>query len=263
MTQAAAAESATSYGPGTPIWVDLASPDIPGSTGFYNQLFGWRSEDLGEAAGHYNMFYQGDVMVAAVGGLQNPQQPPAWTSYMKTDDAEAVAKKVTESGGQVLVPPFAVMDQGTMAVFMDPAGAAFAVWQPATMPGAGLFNTPVSLGWNELHSRNLEAAKEFYPKVLGWGVRANDMGEGMGEYVEWLVDGRSVAGGQGMAMEPEGIPSYWLVYFTVANADDIVKRAEGLGGKVIMPGTDIPQGRIAVLGDPQGAVFGIFQNPPQ
>jgi predicted enzyme related to lactoylglutathione lyase len=262
MTQPAASSSATAYAPGTPIWVDLGSPDVAASARFYEQLFGWRYEDMGEEAGHYHMFFQDGAMVAAAGPLQSPQQPPAWTTYILTDNAEAVAKKVTDNGGQVLMAPFAVMDQGTMGIFMDPAGGAFAVWQADKMPGAGLFNTPVSLGWNELHSRNLDAAKTFYPAVFGWGVHVNEM-EGMGPYIEWQVNGRTVGGGQGMDMEPEGIPSYWLVYFTVANADDIVKRAQELGGKVLAPAMDIPQGRIAILTDPQGATFGLFQNPPQ
>jgi predicted enzyme related to lactoylglutathione lyase len=51
------------------------------------------------------------------------------------------------------------------------------------------------------------------------------------------------------------------VYFTVANTDDTVKRAQELGGKVMAPAQDIPQGRFAVLVDPWGAAFGVIQNP--
>lgn len=252
-------QSTAIHAPGTPIWVDLSSPDVAAATRFYGQLFGWRSEDLGEQSGHYNFFYNGDKVVAAVGPQQNPQQPPAWMTYVGTDDADGVARKVSEAGGQVLVAPFDVMDQGRMGIFMDTTGGAFAVWQPAKMQGAEQFNTPVSLSWNELHSRDVEAAKAFYPRVFGWGVKANEMGPGMGQYIEWQVEGRSVAGGQGMQQEPEGIPTYWLTYFTVANTDETVKRTSELGGKVVAPAMDIPQGRIAILADPQGATFAVIQ----
>ena len=258
MTQPAATRA-----PGTPIWVDLTSPDVAASASFYGQLFGWTAQDLGEEAGHYHMFKLGDKVVAAVSPPMNPGTPPAWTTYIATDSAADVAQKVAAGGGQVIMAPFDVMDQGTMGVFVDPSGGAFAVWQPAAMKGADVFNTPVSLAWNELHTRDLEGAKAFYPKVFGWGVHANDMGGGMGEYVEWQVSGRSVAGGVGMNMEPAGVPPYWFVYFTVANTDDIVKRAPELGGKVISPAMDIPQGRFAVIADPQGAVFGVIQGASQ
>jgi predicted enzyme related to lactoylglutathione lyase len=230
---------------------------VGGSTNFYNQLFGWTSQDMGEEAGHYNMFFQGDKMVAAAGPLQNPQQPPAWSTYVKTDDANAVAQKVTANGGQVLMPPFAVMDQGSMAIFMDPAGAAFAVWQPDKMIGAGLFNTPVSLGWNELHSRDLEKAKDFYPKVFGWGVHSN-VGD-MGEYVEWQVNERSIAGAMTMPPQtPAQVPSFWLTYFAVESCEAAVEKATSLGARVMAPCMDTPAGRFAVLSDPHGGVFGVI-----
>ena len=138
-----------------------------------------------------------------------------------------------------------------MGVFVDRAAAHSRCGsQPSCR--ARRCSTRHQLDLNELHTRDLEAAKTFYPKVFGWGVQANEM-PGMGQYVEWQVNGRSIAGGMAMNMEPESVPTYWLVYFTVADTDAIVKRTPELGGKVISPAMDIPQGRFAVLTDPQGA----------
>jgi predicted enzyme related to lactoylglutathione lyase len=247
------------HAPGTPIWVDLSSADVEASARFYGQLFGWQAEDLGEEAGHYTMLRQDGKMVAAVGPLQNPQQPPAWSTYMSTENADDTAKKVTEAGGKVLVAPFPVMDQGTMGVFADPGGAVFSVWQPAVMMGAELFNKPNSLGWNELATRDIDAAKDFYTRVFNWTALTHGTG-GDQQYTEWQIDGRSIGGGMNMsAMYPPNVPPHWLVYFVVANTDDIVKGAQELGGKVMAPAMDIPQGRIAVLGDPQGAAFAVIQ----
>jgi predicted enzyme related to lactoylglutathione lyase len=254
-----AQEATPTYAPGTPIWIDHTSKDVAASAKFYGELFGWQSQDLGEEAGHYTMFTQNGKQVAATTPPMSPDSPSVWTTYISSANIEDTAKKVDAAGGKMLMGPMQVMDQGSMGVFMDTSGAVFAVWQPAAMTGAGLVNKPVSLSWNELASRDMSAAKDFYPKVFGWGVHANPMPDGS-EYVEWQIDGRSIAGGMQMgSMYPPAVPSHWLVYFAVANTDDVVKRAEGLGGKVMAPAMDIPQGRFAILSDPQGAAFAVIQ----
>jgi predicted enzyme related to lactoylglutathione lyase len=254
-----ATQSKPTFAPGTPLWIDMGSPDLPGTARFYSELFGWQAEDLGEEVGHYTMFRQDGKSVAAAMPLMNPQQPTAWVTYISTTNAEDTAKKVTEAGGTVIAPPMAVMDQGTMAVFADPTGGAFAVWQPGVMTGAELVNTPNSLSWNELSTRDLPAAKAFYTKVFPWTAKSNPMPDGS-EYVEWQIDGKSVGGGMTMnAQIPAQVPPHWLVYFAVANTDNTVKRAQELGAQLMMPATDIPQGRFAVITDPQGATFAVIQ----
>ncbi len=256
-------DGAPTYAPGTPMWVDHTSNDVQASARFYDELFGWQSQDLGEQAGHYTMFTSNGKMVAATTPPMSPGTPPVWTTYIATTDASETARKVSEAGGQVLVAPFAVMDSGTMGVFADPTGAVFCAWQPQNHKGAELVNAPVGFCWNELATRDLAAAKNFYPRVFGWGIKSNAMPDGS-EYVEWQVGGRSIAGGQGMSsMYPPQVPPHWLVYFAVANTDETVKKAQELGGSVTAPAMDIPQGRMAVLTDPQGAAFAIIQVSPE
>ena len=262
MTDTMTATKTPTYAPGTPIWVDLTTPDLAGSTRFYSQLFGWQAEDMGEQMGHYTMMRQDGKSVAAISPPMGPAAegtPPAWTTYISTPNAEETVKKVTEAGGTVIVAPMAVPEQGIMAVFADPTGAVIALWQPAQMKGAELVNTPNSLGWNELAPRDINTAKAFYTKVFPWTAKTNDMGGGA-EYTEWQIDGRSIGGGMNMSsMYPPSVPAHWLVYFVVANTDDTLKRAQELGAKVMAPATDIPTGRLAVLADPQGATFAVIQ----
>lgn len=247
------------YAPGTPMWVDLTSPDVAASAKFYGQLFGWTSQDMGEEAGHYTMFFKDAKQVAAVTPPMNPGTPPSWSTYIATANAEDTAKKVTEAGGKVLMAPMAVMDQGSMAVFQDPTGAVFAVWQSGQHKGAELVNAPGSFSWNELATRDMNAAKNFYTKVFGWTPKSNPMPDGS-EYTEWQLKGKSIGGGMSMGqMYPPNVPPHWLVYFTVNNTDDTVKRAQEMGGKVMSPPVDIPQGRFAVLADPNGAAFAVIQ----
>src|SRR3954453_18992898 len=182
-----------SYAPGTPLWVDFATSDLPGSTNFYSQLFGWEAEDLGEEAGHYTMMRKNGLMVAAITPQMNPQAPPSWTTYVATTDAAKTAEKARQSGGQVVMDPFRVMDSGTMAGFLDPVGAFVCAWQPGQHKGAELVNEPGAFCWNELQTRDMARAKPFYTGTFGWGVKESDMGGA--SYTEWQVDGKSIGGG--------------------------------------------------------------------
>jgi uncharacterized protein len=245
---------------GTPIWVDLGTPDVDAAIEFYAQLFAWTAQEAGdpEETGGYWMFRSNDRLVAGVGPLQSEGQPPVWTTYVATDDADETAGKVTAAGGTVLVQPFDVMDAGRMAVLMDPTGAVFGVWQPRQHTGAEVFNEPVSLTWNELATRDTDAAERFYAEVFGWTTRTPEMG--VLQYT-WFFNGvRGIAGMRHMGEEsPAGVPSHWLTYFTVADTDETVSRVESLGGSVHVPATDVPPGRFAVLADPAGAAFGVMR----
>jgi predicted enzyme related to lactoylglutathione lyase len=247
----------TSYEPGTPSWVDLASPDLPGSVAFYRALFGWDAIDQGEEAGHYHMFELNGVPVAGAGPIMMEGQPPAWTTYVSVSDADEAIDKVKKAGGMVFVEPMDVLDVGRMAVFADPTGAAAAIWQPRSHPGAGLVNEPGALVWNELNTRDVAAAKAFYADVFGWGADTNQMGPM--EYTEWKLGDHTLGGMMDM---PEGVPAevpaHWLAYFGIADCDATVAQATGLGATLLAGPMDIPAGRFAVMADPAGAAFGVI-----
>ncbi len=246
------------YTPGTPSWVDLGTPDVDASKAFYGELFGWRAETSPDPQfGGYTMFLLGDQSVAGCGPLMSPQQPPAWSTYVSTADAAATTEQVRSAGGQVLVAPMQIADQGTMAVYMDPAGAAISVWQPGQHTGAEVANVPNSYCWSELHTRDLDGAKRFYASVFGWDARTNPMGDT--SYTEWLLDGKSIAGALPMGDNfPPQVPPHWLVYFAVSDTDAAVSTATRLGARTLMPVMDAPVGRFTAFTDPQGAAFGVI-----
>ena len=248
----------TEYAPGTPAWVDLSSPDIEASKAFYGSLFGWGVEEMGPDAGGYCMFTLRGLYVAGLGPLQGEGQPPAWVTYISVADADDAVAKVKQSGGMVFVEPMDVFDSGRMAVFADPTGAVLSVWQPNNHVGAQIANEPGSFSWNELNTRNPSAAKAFYSAVFGWEPVDHSMGGAM-TYTEWKSGGRSVAGMLDMTPQvPAEIPPHWLVYFSVEDTDAAVAAIQGKGGKLIVGPFDIPQGRFAVVSDPQGAFFAII-----
>ena len=246
-----------SYAPGTPSWVDLASPDVDTSVAFYGDLFGWEAPALAPEAGGYRRFEIGGVPVAGVGPIMMEGQPPAWTTYVSVADADAVVAAVSTAGGSVFVPPMDVLDVGRMAVFADPTGAACAVWQPRAHIGAGLVNEAGALVWNELSSRDTAAAAAFYTQVFGWTANTIDLGGT--PYTEWQLDGSTIGGMMAMPDEmPAEVPSYWLAYFGTDDTDATVDRAAGAGATVILPATDIPPGRFSILSDPAGATFAVI-----
>ncbi len=247
----------TSYKPGTPCWVDLASSDLPASASFYSSLFGWDAEDQGPEAGHYHMMELGGLPVAGAGPIMMEGQPPAWMTFISVEDADTSIAKVKEAGGTVFVEPMDVLDVGRMAVFADPTGAAAAVWQPRRHPGAGLVNEPGALAWNELSTRDTAAAEAFYSDVFGWEAQTGDM-DGM-TYTMWKLDGNDIGGMMTMPAEvPPEVPSYWLAYFGTADCDATVAQATELGAALFAGPMDIPAGRFAVMADPSGAMFAVI-----
>lgn len=109
--------------------------------------------------------------------------------------------------------------------------------------------------WNELVTQDVKASGAFYSKLFGWQA------ENFGPTDDYMLfkSGSSQVGGM-MKCPMAGVPTHWLAYVTVANCDASVKNARGLGAKIVVEPKDIPTvGRIAVIIDPQGAAFGVFQ----
>ncbi|HEY7949580.1 MAG TPA: VOC family protein [Solirubrobacterales bacterium] len=251
----------TSYAPGTPCWVDLGSPDLDASIGFYGALFGWEvpeNENM-EQTGGYRRATKNGVDVAGMMPLMQEGQPPAWSSYVSVADAEATAAAVTDAGGSVIAEPMDVLGLGHMAVFADPAGAVFGIWQPGTFHGAGLVNEPGALSWNELNIRDLEGAKAFYGAVFGWAFEDNDMGEA-GSYTTINLGENAVGGILNMDERgvPEQVPAHWQVYFAVEDTDAAVGQVKQSGGSVMVEPIEVPAGRFSILLDPHGASFAVI-----
>ncbi len=115
--------------------------------------------------------------------------------------------------------------------------------------------------WPECATTDAAATKAFYSELLGWTWNEQDMGES-GKYYMAQIQGRDVAAMYVLddRMRAMGIPPHWGSYVSVASADESAKQAEALGGKVLMGPFDVMQhGRMAILQDPVGATFCVWQ----
>jgi len=248
----------SSYPPGTPAWVDLRTTDVEDARRFYSGLFGWTIDPPTPEHHDSTAGMVRGRMVAGMGPLEDDREPPAWMTYVAVDDADGVARRATENGAVFVQPVTDVPLAGKVGSFRDPTGAALGVWQAIDHGYAEIVNEPNTLCWNELATRDIDTARDFYRAVFGWGVRTNPF-EGT-VYTEWKVGDHSVGGMIQMTDEwPDDVPAHWMTYFAVDDCDVSTDHAEELGGKVLDPPTDIPPGRFAVLSDPQGAVFSILE----
>lgn len=267
------------YIPGVPCWADTVHPDPEAAAEFYGGLFGWECEDTmpdGES-GHYIMGRIGGRDAAAVGSVP-PGAPDGavWNTYVRVDDADATTAVARAAGATVIVEPFDVFDAGRMAMFADPEGAPIAVWQPGRHRGALAVNEHGGVVFNELHTRDLARARDFYGAVFGWELL--EMAPGVaywvmpayGDFLEELNPGmRENMAAMGaptgfenvvativpIAADDADTPAHWSVTFAVDDADEAAATARQLGGRVLVEPRDMPWVRATTIEDPQGATF--------
>ncbi|MEU9368104.1 VOC family protein [Streptomyces avermitilis] len=259
----------TRFVTGAPNWLDVGTPDIDGATSFYGGLFGWEFQSAGPDAGGYG-FFQLSGKTAAGGMQTTPEQgPPSWTVYFQSPDAEATAKAAEQAGGRVLLPPMDVMGQGHMAILADQAGVPFGIWQPGRNKGLEVAGDPGSLCWIELYTPDIARAAAFYDRVFGWETSAGSFPGGTYTCINPAGTGPEAMFGGAVPLQDDPTEAesgaYWLPYFEVEDTDATVAEAQGLGGKVRMPATDLEGvGRMAKLTDPYGARFAVIKSaPPQ
>jgi predicted enzyme related to lactoylglutathione lyase len=117
--------------------------------------------------------------------------------------------------------------------------------------------------WHELMTTDIEAAKKFYQKVIGWGTQKWDVKNDVTppEYMMWMAGEQPVGG---LMLLPEeakamGAPPHWMSYMAVPDVDATVKKAKSLGANVYVEPETVPEvGRFAVMSDPDGAVFAVM-----
>ncbi|MBA3630461.1 MAG: VOC family protein [Actinobacteria bacterium] len=267
------------YPPGVPCWVDTTQSDPDSAADFYGGLFGWELEDAtptGSDVKYVMARMRGRDVAAISSPFQGAPSMAVWNTYVWVDSADEAATKVRDAGGQVVMEPFDVMEAGRVAVFADPEGAVFSVWQAKESKGAQVVNEHGSVNFNSLNTREVEGAKAFYGAVFGWETLELGPGNAMwrlpgyGDHLEEMNPGLRegmaemnappgfedvVAALTRIADDQPDVPPHWSVTFAVDDADATAERAAKLGAELVVPPMDAPWVRMMVIRDPQGATF--------
>lgn len=122
-------------------------------------------------------------------------------------------------------------------------------------------HAPGTFSWVELSTFDQKGGVAFYRGLFGWGLNEQPMGP-TETYSMFQLRGKDVAAAYTMRPEEKqmGVPPHWNLYVTVDNVDASAARAQELGATVLAPPFDVMDaGRMAVLQDPTGAVFQLWQ----
>lgn len=271
------------YPAGVPCFVDSGRVDSAAARDFYGGLLGWEFEDMspGGDTPPYHMAKIGGLIVAGLGTQPEQDWDPVWNTYVSVQDADATATAVADVGGKVLMAPFDIGPVGRMAVFADPQGAEFCVWQAGPLAGSELVNEVGAVVFNTLHTPDRAGVIPFYAAVFGWEMEAEGENSWMIRLPGYVEVQDQLAPGFSDGLEQMGAPegfgdvvaavaedagasARWEVTFAVDDADAAAAKAAELGGRVVIPPRDLPWVRETILTDPDGAQFVASQFvPPQ
>ena len=253
--------------PATPshfIWYELCTSNAHKAAEFYGAVLGWTVQDSSQDGVTYSMWLAGSE---AIGGILEITPDMAlsgmedgWLGYVDVANVDSSIAGIVAAGGHSHMVQ-TVPGVGRMSMVSDPQGALLYVMTPTPPPGGGA-STAFAQGrvghggWNELHTRDADAAGAFYSNLLGWSADApHDMGD-MGTYLTFNAGAEPIAG---MFNRPDLPKPKWLYYFNVDDIDTAKGRVEAAGGKVNAGLMPVPTGQWMIqASDPQGAMFGLL-----
>ncbi len=246
----------TSFAPGLFCWLELHTSDRVGAKAFYTGLFGWTG--IENPIGPDDIYVMLQLNGKGVGGLYEDTKsgaPPHWSCYISVASADEAVVKAKSLGAAVLMEPFDVMQHGRMAALQDPTGAIFCVWESKEHHGSEVVDVPGAHCWTELMTTDKAKAEAFYTQLFGWTSNSSDA-----RYTEFSHNGSTFAGMLAITPDMGPCPPNWAPYFQVVESDASRDKAVSLGGRALVPEMEIENvGRMAVIQDPQGAVFNIIQ----
>ena len=256
----------TGYENGQFCWIDLLARDMDAARHFYGELFGWESTDVDTNGGPpYAQFLLSGKRVAGMGQMSDEMRgrdrPASWNSYLNVDNIAATCVRVSELGGKVAGPAVDIQGVGKLAFIQDPTGAQVGLWQKGGHFGAELTQDFHCCCWNELLTRDIAAAREFYGRLFGWEFV--DYTESDSKYYVVSHHGEESCGLMQMDERWGEMPPSWTVYFAVKGVDLMVDYVRQLGGFVLTRPYDIPEGRLAMVTDSQGGLFDVVEMTEQ
>jgi hypothetical protein len=230
---------------------------------FYESVLGWKSEPVGTGARDSVVFLRGGNPVASVShrsreGAKAGVWRSRWTGFFGVEDLDVAEIALATAGGQVMQTAHAGAVRGTRQLLaVDTEGAVFGLlaMEDGAKPGEARKGF-----WPVLLVRQTVEATTFYRGVFGGEVRGEARTPLFGGDFLLMQGERAWAGVQPQGMG--GRPG-WLLLIAVADIETATAAARKAGGRVLRaPLLDLIGGRVAVLADPTGGVFGLYEAMP-
>ena len=252
----------TKYPQGTISWVDARSTDAEVDKTFYKAVFGWETTNIPIGDGQvYTLFTKNGENVAGLEQLPREQQENTnssyWIVYIAVDDVDKITTKAEHLGGNILVHPVDVFDNGRMSLIVEPSGTTVGFWQAKNHIGASLINEDGALIWNELTTWKSADGMEFFGKLLGWKFK--QLEEYETGYWLFFNNERTSGGVLQMTEDWKGMSSHWMNYFHVDQLDSTLEKIILNDGTLIHGPIDESIGKIVIVSSPTGLQFSIIQ----
>lgn len=251
--------------PGKFVWADLVTPDIERAEAFYGKLFGWTFRKIGDGDGAYTLAYLGEEPMGGMVRLtekSSEHKQARWIGFISVPDVSEAQRLVVSQGGKVLVSARRLPKRGDLAVFADREGAIFGVLSSSSGDVEDFLTEIGDWIWVQFLSRDGEKAAAFYASVGGSQVLDAPKPDGA---KRWLLVSQGYARASIVEISPnqrEARPG-WLAYIRVADVGAAVALVQQLGGRILVaPRPDLFEGKVALMADPDGAVFGVLQWDP-
>ena len=234
-------------------WVELLTEDSRAAAQFYAGLFGWAIE--GHSDGKYRLRLNGEL----VGGItqienRDGEDHTTWLLGVTVPAVRDAVVATRDNGGRVIRDQSRTADGGEWAVIEDGQGAELLVYTGGLRIEGD--PAPGRWAWAELWTTEPDAARDFYGAVVGWDLEEVEHPDGT--YLSFTHDGDLRAGV--VPITGERVDPGWAPYIGVTDVAATVARAEELGGEVLLaPGADVYGGRVAILRDPTGVGFLVFE----
>ncbi len=248
--------------PGKMVFAELVTPNLADAERFYGGLFGWNFREIPVQGTQYAEALDDG---APVGGLIEKQVPagggrhPAWLTFLSTRDVDATTSLAMQHGAKTLFSPRDVPDLGREAVLADPQGAVFAVIASSSGDPSDVLADDGAWIWSSLFTSNAIAASDFYNTLFGFQVY-NATDSMSGRHLVLASENYARASVNSFPVDRPDYRPRWVNFVRVEDVGTATSKAVSLGGRVLVPAHDDRDGHpIAVLADPEGAVFGLLQ----
>jgi uncharacterized protein len=236
------------------VWHELTSLDPNTAAAFYADVAGWTVRWDSQS---YTTWLNGTDPIAGMAKSEtaNPSGRAFWTGQVLVEDVDESVRLAREAGGRVNAGPWD-MPTGRFASIGDPEGPQIFVYRSNTAWGLRDPKRPGEFFWSEYSTPDGPGSLLFFGKLFGWVELNESPVPPAGKHVFFGRAGVPL----GVLHVAPGLTPGWIFYIQSADLEAAIKRAIAKQGSVLAGPLAVPDGRVAVLADPQGAVFGLHES---